>query len=161
MAVAEPSRWRIVRLLGRGTRSVTQLAEETGLSVAATCRHVQRLRAVGVVQADRRGKELLCRPADPESTVGRWLAGLLRGGTWYRRLAGAGAASPEIPPEAPPRTGPRSGAAPAGKPGRTPRPGRAPTRGPSHAPADTPARAAPVSEPAPPRPSRDIEDFLL
>ncbi len=133
MAVAEPSRWRIVRLLGEGGRTVTQLAEETGLSVAATCRHLQRLRAVGIVEADRRGKELLCRPAGRETAVGRWLEDLLGA-----HFTGSASSRGRLTPAAPARTTPGA-----------------------RRPGPRPARARAETPPRPPTPSRELEDFLL
>jgi DNA-binding transcriptional ArsR family regulator len=73
MALAEPSRWSIVRLLGEKPRTVGQLARATGLSLAVTSRHVQRLRSVGLVVGEKRGKELHCARSGPETVVGQWL----------------------------------------------------------------------------------------
>jgi DNA-binding transcriptional ArsR family regulator len=78
MALAEPSRWAIVQLLGDEPRTVGQLARATGLSLAVTSRHVQRLRQVGIVVGEKRGKELLCSRSGPDTTVGRWLDATLR-----------------------------------------------------------------------------------
>ena len=133
MAVADPSRWRIVRLLEEKPRTVTQLAEATGLSVAAACRHVQRLRAVGLVEARRRGKELQCRPAPPDTPVGRWLEGLLEEST----AASGSPARPRVTVAAP--ASPRSAAA-AG-----------PAKG-------SPSEKRPASRP---KPFRELEDYLL
>jgi DNA-binding transcriptional ArsR family regulator len=131
MAVADPSRWRIVRLLEEKPRTVTQLAEATGLSVAAACRHVQRLRAVGVVQARRRGKELQCRPAPPDTPEGRWLERLLD-----ESLAVSGrAAEPRVTVTAP--KGGRTSAAPS---------------------ASRSSEKPPANRP---KPYRELEDYLL
>ena len=140
MAVAEPSRWEILRLLGEQPRSVTELAEATGLSVAATCRHLQRLRAVGIVDARRHGKELQCRPAAPDSPIGRWLGALLA------------EKAPPVSAESPRRVTVRPrGSSPA--PRATPEaPGQ-----PSHASSPPPGAEKPG------RPARyhELEDYLL
>jgi len=73
MALAEPSRWSIVQLLGREPRSVGQLARATGLSLAVTSRHVSRLRRVGIVVGEKRGKQLICTRSGPNTNIGRWL----------------------------------------------------------------------------------------
>lgn len=139
MAVADPSRWQIVRLLGESPRTVTQLARATGLSVAATCRHVQRLRVVGVVEARRRGKELQCRPAAPDTPVGRWLRGLLGG-------SGPAGGAPEAAAR---RPAAESAGATRVRVTRTPsrRPGG--------------AESSPAAPPEAPRRFRELEDYLL
>ena len=73
MALAEPSRWSIVQLLGGEPHTVGQLARATGLSLAVISRRVQRLRRVGLVVGEKRGKELICTRSGPDTTVGRWL----------------------------------------------------------------------------------------
>jgi len=146
MAVADPSRWQIVRLLGESPRTVTQLAMATGLSVAATCRHVQRLRAVGVVEASRRGKELQCRPAPPDTPVGRWLVDLLAGGG-PAGLSGGRRGGDQGPESAAPA---RVRVAP---PARAPRP--------KAAQASEPGLDAPASREETPRRFRELEDYLL
>ena len=78
MALAEPSRWSIMRLLGVRSLSVGEIARATGLSLAVTSRHVQRLRAAGLVIAKRRGKELLCSRSTPDTPTGSWLAAALQ-----------------------------------------------------------------------------------
>ena len=73
MALAEPSRWSIVQLLGEQQHTVGQLARATGLSLAVTSRHVQRLRRVGIVVGEKRGKELICTRSGSDTSIGRWL----------------------------------------------------------------------------------------
>ena len=73
MALAEPSRWSIVQLLGEEPHTVGQLARATGLSLAVTSRHVQRLRRAGIVVGEKRGKELVCTRSGSDTTIGRWL----------------------------------------------------------------------------------------
>ena len=73
MALAEPSRWAMVRLLAERARSVGEVAEATRLSLAVASRHLQRLRSAGLVDAEREGKTLVCALADADSPGGRWL----------------------------------------------------------------------------------------
>jgi DNA-binding transcriptional ArsR family regulator len=48
-ALAEPSRRRMVELLGQRARSAGELAQAAGLTAAATSRHLRALREAGVV----------------------------------------------------------------------------------------------------------------
>ena len=77
MALAEPSRWAMVRLLAERPRSVGEVAAAVGLSLAVTSRHLQRLRAARLVVAQRRGKNLSCALAGSDSAAGQWLAAAL------------------------------------------------------------------------------------
>jgi len=74
IAVADPSRWAMVRLLAARPRSVQEVAREVGLSLPVTSRHLQRLRAAGIVTAERRGKTLLCTLSPRDTVGGSWLA---------------------------------------------------------------------------------------
>lgn len=73
IAVADPSRWAMVRLLADRPRSVQEVAREVGLSLPVTSRHLQRMRAAGIVTAERRGKTLLCALSSPDTAGGGWL----------------------------------------------------------------------------------------
>jgi ArsR family transcriptional regulator, arsenate/arsenite/antimonite-responsive transcriptional repressor len=55
------NRLRIVRRLAGGDASVTDLIEEVGLSQPLVSWHVGRLRAAGLVETRRNGRETLCR----------------------------------------------------------------------------------------------------
>lgn len=74
IAVAEPSRWAMVRLLRTRARSVQEVAREVGLSMPVTSRHLQQLRRAGIVTAERQGKSVYCRLSTPDTAGGRWLA---------------------------------------------------------------------------------------
>ena len=134
MALAEPSRWAMVRLLAERPRNVGEVAHAVGLSLAVTSRHLQRLRAVGLVEAVRDGKTLSCALPAPETSAGRWLASLLG-------LHGA-----------PPRSGR------AAPPARRPEP--APVGATTSPPVAPARRAAARPAPAPPA-RREMDDFLL
>ena len=81
IAVADPSRWAMVRLLGSRPRSVQEVAREVGLSLPVTSRHLQRLRQAGIVIAERRGKMLLCALSPRNTVGGEWLARAIQGST--------------------------------------------------------------------------------
>jgi ArsR family transcriptional regulator len=59
-ALADVNRLRIVRRLAGGDASVTDLIEEVGLSQPLVSWHLGRLRAAGLVQTRRSGRETLC-----------------------------------------------------------------------------------------------------
>jgi len=135
IAVADPSRWAMVRLLRDRPCSVQEVAREVGLSLPVTSRHLQRLRAAGVVTAERRGKTLLCALSPPDTAGGGWL---------LRAFGSAGA--------------------PAGTAARrvtVRRPKVVPK--PKPAPAEPVTRAAvePSSAVRPALPRRELDDYLL
>jgi rhodanese-related sulfurtransferase len=65
-ALASPHRLELVDLLGQGERSVDELAQELGQSLANTSAHLQVLRQARLVEADRRGLFVVYRLAAPE-----------------------------------------------------------------------------------------------
>jgi DNA-binding transcriptional ArsR family regulator len=60
-ALADVNRLRIVQRLSRGHASVTDLIEHVGLSQPLVSWHVSRLRAAGLIETRRNGRETLCR----------------------------------------------------------------------------------------------------
>ena len=60
-ALADVNRLRIVRRLAGGEASVTDLIGEVGLSQPLVSWHVGRLRAAGLIETRRSGRETLCR----------------------------------------------------------------------------------------------------
>lgn len=60
-ALADVNRLRIVRRLAGGDASVRDLIEEVGLSQPLVSWHLGRLRAAGLVETRRNGRETLCR----------------------------------------------------------------------------------------------------
>jgi len=72
-ALADVNRLRMIRRLAGGDASVTDLIEEVGLSQPLVSWHVGRLRAAGLVETRRKGRETLCRlvPAAFEAFVAR------------------------------------------------------------------------------------------
>jgi len=59
--MADVNRLRIVRHLARGEATVTELTDHVGLSQPLVSWHLGRLRAVGVVETTRKGRETVCR----------------------------------------------------------------------------------------------------
>lgn len=59
-ALADVNRLRIVRRLGAGPATVGDLIDEVGLSQPLVSWHVSKLRAAGVVETRRAGREVLC-----------------------------------------------------------------------------------------------------
>ena len=66
-ALSNPVRLKIVHgLLQKGCRNVGGLEEGTGMSQSCVSQHLQKLRAAGVVKAERSGNEVYYRAANPE-----------------------------------------------------------------------------------------------
>ncbi len=57
-ALGHGARLELLDFLAQGTRSVEDLARVAGLSIANTSKHLQQLKAAGVVQARRDGKHI-------------------------------------------------------------------------------------------------------
>ena len=65
-ALANPHRLEILDLLAQGERSVEQLAREATLSLANASAHLQVLRQARLVEAEKRGLNVVYRLAAPE-----------------------------------------------------------------------------------------------
>ena len=65
-AFASGTRLEILDFLAQGQRSVDELAQAAGLSVANTSKHLQQLKAVGLVDAQRAGRQIFYRLADEQ-----------------------------------------------------------------------------------------------
>ena len=65
-ALAGHQRLRIVHLLGRGPIEVRELGRMLGLSQAAVSQNLAAMRAAGLVEANRSGRLVRYRLADPE-----------------------------------------------------------------------------------------------
>ncbi len=64
--LGHPARLKIVYLLGQGELSAGELAARVGVSPANVSQHLGALRAVGIVEASRRGTRLYYRLASQE-----------------------------------------------------------------------------------------------
>src|ERR1700716_4566465 len=65
-ALASAHRLELLDLLGQGERSVDELAQEIGQSLANTSAHLQVLRQARLVEADKRGLNVIYRLAATE-----------------------------------------------------------------------------------------------
>ena len=63
-AFASDARLEILDYLAQGEHSVDELAQAAGLSLANASKHLQQLKAVGLVKAQRAGKQIFYRLAD-------------------------------------------------------------------------------------------------
>lgn len=59
-ALADPTRLRLLQRLADGPASVTELIEHVDLSQPLVSWHLRRLRAAGVVDTKRAGREVIC-----------------------------------------------------------------------------------------------------
>ena len=60
-ALADVNRLRIVRRLAEGPATVGELIDTVGLSQPLVSWHISRLKAAGVVEARRMGREVFCQ----------------------------------------------------------------------------------------------------
>ncbi len=65
-ALASRTRLRILHALATGAAEVHDLADALGMTQTATSQHLAALRAVGVVEAERDGRSMHYRVADPD-----------------------------------------------------------------------------------------------
>jgi len=76
-ALANPTRLEIVHcLLSTGCRNVSCMERGTGMSQSCISQHLQKLKAAGIVTAERSGNEVYYRAASPE--VARLVAALFQ-----------------------------------------------------------------------------------
>ena len=87
LALGDPTRRRLLALLGeRGEASATDLARELPVTRQAVQKHLGTLSAAGLVEARRRGREVLFHPTPaPMSEAMAWMAEV--GAQWDERLA--------------------------------------------------------------------------
>lgn len=67
--LASPRRLEILHRLAEGPLQVGRLADELGLGQSNVSQHLAVLRAAGVVEAERDGREVCYRLADPDVMV--------------------------------------------------------------------------------------------
>ena len=63
-ALADDTRWRIVRELLPASRTVGDLVERLDVSQYNVSKHLKVLREAGIVESERDGKHVSCRVAD-------------------------------------------------------------------------------------------------
>ena len=81
--LANPRRLEIIHRLSEGPRDVTRLADEIGISQPNASQHLAVMRAAGIVEAERSGREVIYRLADPDVVT----ACAIMRGVLGRRLA--------------------------------------------------------------------------
>ena len=67
--LANPRRLRILHLLATGPVGVATIASELGISQPNASQHLAVMRSAGVVEAERDGREVRYRIADPDIVV--------------------------------------------------------------------------------------------
>jgi DNA-binding transcriptional ArsR family regulator len=84
-ALADPTRRRIVELLGEGERSAGEIVDEFDVSAPAISQHLRALRDAGLVQVRAEGQRRIYA-LDPAGLreIDAWLAGVRR--FWTGRL---------------------------------------------------------------------------
>ena len=92
--LASPHRLEILHLLAREPMEVSRLADELGMSQPNVSQHLAVMRSVGVVEAERSGRDVRYRLVDPDIVAA---CSLIRGVLQRRlnRLADLGAATPD------------------------------------------------------------------
>ena len=86
-ALADPTRWRVLSLLGeRGESTATSLAGELPVSRVAVVKHLAVLDRAGLVEGRRAGREVRYTVrTEPLDTTARWMASVAS--QWDARLA--------------------------------------------------------------------------
>ena len=64
--LANPKRLRVVELLGKSERTVSELAAELGIAQATASQHLAVMRKTGVVETRKEGNFVYYRLADPK-----------------------------------------------------------------------------------------------
>lgn len=72
-ALADPSRWSIVRLLSIHEDTIGEIARRVGLSIACTSRHMSILNESEIVESQRAGRTTRCRLAPASTRAGNLL----------------------------------------------------------------------------------------
>ena len=75
-ALSDPTRRGILERLGRGSATVSELAEPFGMTLTGMKKHVQVLEEAGLVRTEKVGRTRVCRlgPQDLNG-VQRWITG--------------------------------------------------------------------------------------
>ena len=74
-ALADPTRRRVLRSLGEGSRTVTELAQPHGMSLPGFMKHLAVLEAAGLIARSKEGRVVRCRlDAAPMREAAAWLA---------------------------------------------------------------------------------------
>ncbi|AUX27170.1 ArsR family transcriptional regulator [Sorangium cellulosum] len=84
-ALGDPTRRALVEALGKGAKSVSELAAPLGISLAAVVQHIGVLEKSGLVRTEKVGRVRTCR-MDPRglNELERWIS--QRRAEWNRHL---------------------------------------------------------------------------
>ncbi len=84
-ALSDPTRRAILERLGRGSASISELAEDAGMSLTGLKKHVLILEQAGLVTTEKRGRTRHCRigPRQLDDAT-RWLEAYRR--SWADRF---------------------------------------------------------------------------
>ena len=66
-ALANETRLKLLLCLDQGEKNVTQLIGKCGLSQSAVSQHLEKLRSVGLVATEKRGKEIFYKLTEPKT----------------------------------------------------------------------------------------------
>jgi DNA-binding transcriptional ArsR family regulator len=84
-ALGDPTRRHLVETLARGEASATQLASDLPVTRQAVAKHLTALRAAGLVESRRQGRETLYHlNSEPLDAAAAWIVRV--GGEWDARL---------------------------------------------------------------------------
>ena len=88
-ALGDPTRRRMVEMLGTRPHAVTALAESCGISVTAVGQHIRVLESAGLASSSKLGRVRSCQlNPDGLAELQRWLAA--RRSLWDKRLDALG-----------------------------------------------------------------------
>jgi DNA-binding transcriptional ArsR family regulator len=84
-ALSDPTRRAILERLGRDSATISELAEEAGMSLTGLKKHVQILEQAGLVTTEKRGRTRHCRigPRRLDDAT-QWIEGYRR--SWADRF---------------------------------------------------------------------------
>ncbi len=73
-ALSDPTRRAILERLGRGSASISELAEPTGMSLTGLKKHVQVLEAAELLSTEKRGRTRYCRLGPKQlEDISQWI----------------------------------------------------------------------------------------
>ncbi|APH44980.1 transcriptional regulator [Microbacterium sp. 1.5R] len=74
LALADPTRREVIRILGSGPASVGELAKSFAITLPSFMKHVRTLEGNGLIRTTKRGRVRTCSlDRDRLATVGDWL----------------------------------------------------------------------------------------
>jgi len=85
-ALSDPTRRAILERLGRGSASISELAELAGMSLTGLKKHVRILEDAGLVSTEKRGRTRYCRLGPKQlDDASQWIESYRR--AWEERFA--------------------------------------------------------------------------